>query len=250
VTQLISSLQLTSDTSNDPTPLPGSEEVAAEELSNEDLPDEDAFDNDFPYETEDHTIKIATGAEVQGNIVNIRTWSKKGEGLHMRALLDTGSSPNIIRHGKAIETGYEMEPYQGLSVIAADGRTFEPVGYVKLQWHFHNLRHERTYTVKFLIVADTLPFDVIIGWPFIRKIKLFTWNPYAMMTFTPKSQTPGKPVVPVHSLWTSTDVWIEEQEKQRKKKEAQKKKGDKKDQQYIEERKRDSQSQPQRQSRP
>lgn len=181
-------LQGTSETSNDPAPLT---EII-------ELPEENVFD----YSGEDDTINISTDKDALNFLVDIRTWSKDGESLYMRALLDTGMDPNVIREEKAIETGYEMERHDGRSFVTAAGTTFTPTRCVKLQWRFHksnNLRHEKTYTIKFLVVPDDVPFDVVIGRIFIQKAKLFVPNPNQWiepaMILTPKPQTRGKPHV-------------------------------------------------------
>lgn len=174
-------------------PLSGADDLA-ETDDVPDLPEEEVFDFGASG-----NYDIATGEAVEENVLDICTFSKSGDKFYMRAMLDTGAEPNVICESKAKDTGFEIEAYDGESLIVADGRTFRPIGCVKLQWHFHNRRHEKTYNVKFLVVSDDAPYDVVLGFPFIKGVRLFSWNPRALiLTSKARSESKSSRVPSVH----------------------------------------------------
>lgn len=92
--------------------------------------------------------------------------------LFMRARLDSGMEDNAISEEKALETGFAFEPYTGRDIIVGDGKTFRPIGFIELQFHFQRVQSAKTWKVRFLIFPDP-PFDVAFGRNFIFKAKLF-----------------------------------------------------------------------------
>ncbi|TKA79571.1 hypothetical protein B0A49_02998 [Cryomyces minteri] len=146
-----------------------------ETLDGAPLPETDAFKNE-PRDTDNVSIKSNSHESFSEPIFDIRAYSRHGEPVDFRALLDTGMTENVIREDRARRTGYDIDPYDGDSLINADGRSFRPIGSVTFQWHFQGQRHARTYEVPFLIVPDDAPYDVILGWKFLSVQKIFTIN--------------------------------------------------------------------------
>ena len=95
------------------------------------------------------------------------------EKLFMRARLDSGMEDNAISEEKALETGFEIEPYTGRDIIVGNGDTFRPVGYIELQFHFQKVQAAKTWKLRFLVIPGDPPFDVAFGRNFIFKAKLF-----------------------------------------------------------------------------
>ena len=94
------------------------------------------------------------------------------EKLFMRAILDTGMDDNFISEGKALETRFEIEPYTGPDVIVGNGAMLRPVGYIELQFHFQKVQAAKSWRLRFLVVSNDPPFDVVLGHNFIFKAKL------------------------------------------------------------------------------
>jgi len=88
--------------------------------------------------------------------------------LFMRAILDAGAADNSISEGKALETGFEIEPYTGPDLIALNGDTIRPVGYINLRFYFQTL--PKTWKLRFLIIPSdySFSFDIILGHKFIE----------------------------------------------------------------------------------
>jgi hypothetical protein len=95
------------------------------------------------------------------------------EKLFMRARLDSGMEDNAISEEKALETGFEIEPYTGPDIIVGNGDTFRPVGYIELQFHFQKVQAAKSWKLRFLVIPNDPPFDVAFGRNFIFKAKLF-----------------------------------------------------------------------------
>jgi hypothetical protein len=91
----------------------------------------------------------------------------------MRARLDSGMEDNAISEEKALETGFEIEPYTGPDIIVGNGDTFRPVGYIELQFHFQKVQAAKSWKLRFLVIPHDPPFDVAFGRNFIFKAKLF-----------------------------------------------------------------------------
>jgi hypothetical protein len=91
----------------------------------------------------------------------------------MRARLDSGMEDNAISEEKALETGFEIEPYTGPDIIVGNGDTFRPVGYIELQFHFQKVQAAKSWKLRFLVIPNDPPFDVAFGRNFIFKAKLF-----------------------------------------------------------------------------
>ena len=66
---------------------------------------------------------------------------------------------NAISEEKAVETGFEIEPYTGPDIIVGNGDTFRPVGYIELQFHFQKVQAAKSWKLRFLIITNP-PFDV------------------------------------------------------------------------------------------
>jgi len=94
------------------------------------------------------------------------------EKLFMRAILDTGIDDNFISEGKALETGFEIEPYTGPDIIGGNGATLRPVGCIDLQFHFQKVQAAKSWRLRFLVVSNDPPFNVVLGRNFIFKAKL------------------------------------------------------------------------------
>ena len=112
----------------------------------------------------------------------------------MRARLDSGMEDNAISEEKALETGFEIEPYTGRDIIVGNGDTFRPVGYIDLQFHFQKVQAAKSWKLRFLVIPNDPPFDVAFGRNFIFKAKLFVRPtealPMEYKRLTPRTPTP------------------------------------------------------------
>lgn len=60
------------------------------------------------------------------------------------------------------------------------------------KWRFwHPLSHKTIYTARFLMVSDDAPYDMMLGFPFIRGVRLFKWN-LSSLLFEAEPQTEGE----------------------------------------------------------
>ena len=64
---------------------------------------------------------------------------------------------NAISEEKALETGFELEPYTGPDIIVGNGDTFRPVGYIELQFHFQKVQAAKSWKLKFLVIPHDPP---------------------------------------------------------------------------------------------
>lgn len=94
-----------------------------------------------------------------------------------RARLDTGMTCNAVSLPQALMLGYPIEEYKGDPCIVADGSTYNPVGQVKLPFHFVNARNEHIWRIDFIVFPDGCPFDLCLGRRFISLAKLLKRNP-------------------------------------------------------------------------
>lgn len=93
------------------------------------------------------------------------------EKLFMRARLDPGMENNVISEGKALETGFDIEPYTGPDMIVGNGDMLRPVGYIELQFHFQRVQTAKSWKLRLLVIPNDPPFDVALGRDFISKAK-------------------------------------------------------------------------------
>lgn len=128
-------------------------------------------------------ISIGSGYSDQQllqNIVNISVYSRNQGPLEMRALLDTGTELNLMREERAIATGHTVHPLQPLArsvLICANGQGMHPLGFVTLTWYFNEqFATTRSYDVSFLVVSDASPYDVILGFKFLQRARIFRWH--------------------------------------------------------------------------
>ena len=149
---------------------PGSSKATLVEGS---LPAED--EDPFYYDLCDDTISIASGADpdtVTENTFNIEVFSRGTEQLKMRALMDTGAAMCFMRKGLAIKTGcpiYQLPP-STRPLVVASGEEMYVEEYVVLTWYFadRGFCNARSFTMRFMICPDTSPYDVVLGWNFIK----------------------------------------------------------------------------------
>ena len=118
-------------------------------------------------------LRADTHAEDEYWTVDISVPHHDHEKLFMRARLDSGMEDNAISEEKALETGFEIEPYTGRDIIVGNGDTFRPVGYIDLQFHFQKVQAAKSWKLRFLVIPNDPPFDVAFGRNFIFKAKLF-----------------------------------------------------------------------------
>ena len=158
-----------------------------EEIQDEEEDDPFAFSLDdnvsirSPDEDDDDMIQ---------NQLNITVYGRGDEQmLQMRALLDTAAVSNIMREELANKTGHQVEPIPSTMsgrLILADGRPLTPIGIVRLRWYFNErFSAARSYEIPFLVCPDEVLFDVILGYRFLRKARLFKFNEYFAMVLTP-----------------------------------------------------------------
>ncbi|XP_057432253.1 uncharacterized protein LOC130725007 [Lotus japonicus] len=89
-----------------------------------------------------------------------------------RVLLDQGSSADLI-YGDAYEklglTESDLLPYDGALVGFSGERVFVR-GYVELETVFGEGKNAESYSIKFLVIKCTSPFNVLIGRPSLNKL--------------------------------------------------------------------------------
>jgi len=153
--------------------------------------------NTFDFETGSETIEIGKDYTAQDeieNVLTIKAFAQSGKELCMRALLDTGAAPNLIRLRKAQRTGFQIrECTHDISLCCAGGQILKPLGEISFTWYFANrFSNARSYDIRFLVVEDSAPYDVVLGFKFLRNARLFTWNENALVLI-PRGQSEGKP---------------------------------------------------------
>ncbi|KAI9726513.1 MAG: hypothetical protein M1828_001335 [Chrysothrix sp. TS-e1954] len=156
----------------------------------------DRTDDPFHFDLCDDTISIASGLDadaVSRNLLDIAVYSRdQREQLRMRALIDTGSAPNLMRESLAKRTGYPIEeiPQESRALVVANGQEMWVQGFINLTWYFTNHRFSgaRSYTIRFLVCSDEVPYDVILGFNFIRNEQLLKWNDTLAMVIVPQDQ--------------------------------------------------------------
>jgi hypothetical protein len=77
-----------------------------------------------------------------------------------RVLLDTGASVNVMAKDVQRDTGYEMEPCDGL-IKPFEAKPIKPLGIVRgVQWNFTD--GAKTFVEDFFVI-DTDEFDTLLG---------------------------------------------------------------------------------------
>ena len=107
--------------------------------------------------------------------------------LRMRALLDTGSmGPNMMASSLAKLTGHPIEELpEGFSYSprVGNGQTLAPEGLVRVRWYFsERFSQAKSYDILFLVVPDTVMFDVVLGFKFLQAEHIFTMPSLFAMT--------------------------------------------------------------------
>ncbi|XP_057444763.1 uncharacterized protein LOC130737008 [Lotus japonicus] len=89
-----------------------------------------------------------------------------------RVLLDQGSSADLI-YGDAFEklglTETDLLPYDG-ALVGFSGEKVFVRGYVELNTVFGEGKNEKAFSIKFLVVQCTSPYNVLIGRPSLNKL--------------------------------------------------------------------------------
>lgn len=102
---------------------------------------------------------------------------ESGQKIPGRARLDTGMTCNAVSYSQAVMLGYPIEPYDGEPCIVANGSLYDPIGQVKLPFHFVNARNEHIWRIDFIVFPDGSPFDLCLGRRFISLANLLKRNP-------------------------------------------------------------------------
>jgi len=91
------------------------------------------------------------------------------------ALLDIGSSVNLIGEKTVKRLGVDMQPHNGKPISSLGGEDF-PMGNVTLDWHVKG--HHKTYTTEFGVIAENQSrgFDVLLGSTFIERSNILMPN--------------------------------------------------------------------------
>ena len=151
----------------------------------------------FDFGQEEPTLG-ASGVQSIENVVDITAYPNDAESksLRMRALLDTGSTgPNMMRSGLAERLGHTIENLPNsfnYSPVVGNGQVLEPLGVVRVRWYFSGERmpHTKSYDILFLVVPDTVPYDVVLGFKFLQAEHIFMMPSLFCMTggiFIPNS---------------------------------------------------------------
>ena len=88
--------------------------------------------------------------------------------------LDTGSRVDILSQEVAVDTGKEIEPYDGRPIaLMGEGEFIKPLGTLTLDWHV--LWKAKTYRTTFLVLDATLSedFDALLGRDTIGRVGFY-----------------------------------------------------------------------------
>lgn len=105
----------------------------------------------------------------------------------MKALLDTGNmGPNMMASGLAKLTGHPIEDLPNefsYFPIVGNGERLQPEGIVRVRWYFsERFSPAKSYDIIFLVVPDSVPFDVVLGFKFLQAERIFTMPSLCAMT--------------------------------------------------------------------
>lgn len=123
------------------------------------------------------------------NMVDIAAFTRDADtpALRMKALLDTGNmGPNMMASSLAKLTGHPIEELpNGFSYfpVVGNGQQLEPEGIVRVRWYFsERFSQAKSYDILFLVVPDSVPFDVVLGFKFLQAEHIFTMPSLFAMT--------------------------------------------------------------------
>jgi len=121
------------------------------------------------------TIKRPTGLSNQDNFcIGVRTVN--GDSVWLRALLDTGSSVNLVRHSVYLQSFLNAELRESNNKIVLKGVNNSKIvvfGEIQTQIHIDQLPNA-VFNIALLVVADdTMIYDVIVGREFLDNSKSF-----------------------------------------------------------------------------
>lgn len=126
-----------------------------------------------------------------GERQDIKIYTASAATLSMPAFLDTCSDTNLIRRDLVMESGHAIEPYDGPEVSGSCG-SFMPEGKVVIRLHFNSsTKALRTWRVTLLIAPDDVPFDVVLGKPFILRSRILQLDKKCLVLQFAK-ETPGR----------------------------------------------------------
>lgn len=142
---------------------------------------EPQIDSPSPEDSMETELKVGSMSREEsfGEFVyDIFIYEKEsGQKIPGRARLDTGMTCNAVSYSQAVMLGYPIEPYDGEPCIVANGSLYDPIGQVKLPFHFVNARNEHIWRIDFIVFPDGSPFDLCLGRRFISLANLLKRNP-------------------------------------------------------------------------
>ena len=113
--------------------------------------------------------------------------------VKMQALLDTGNmGENMMAARFANMTGHSIDPlpddYLSPPVVG-NGESLTALGFICVRWYFYDAaRSTKSYDVRFLVVPDTVPFDVALGFDFLCEERIYLPSPLFAMTIYPSGK--------------------------------------------------------------
>lgn len=154
----------------------------------------------FEYASDNETVVIdddsVDNAEKLENVITIETLTTDRRMVHMRALLDTGSKSNFIRARKARSTRHHIHPYtRKTRFVSGSGESLYPIGELVMTFRRvspSGTREPRTFQIRFLVVPDSVPFDVILGIGFCQGAQVFKPGEFFCPLVRPKETDGNK----------------------------------------------------------
>jgi serine/threonine protein kinase len=112
-------------------------------------------------------------------------------GRPVDAVPDTGSDQNVISSSLAFQLNLVIDPgHKDLpSFQLADGTEVQPIGTVELDWALVRLP-EKTFSSVFYVMKDIS--TVVLSWPTLDKLQLFTINQHLMETRPANTDSPPR----------------------------------------------------------
>jgi len=149
-------------------------------------------------------IKMPTGLSNQDNFcINVR--AVNSDSVRLRALLDTGSSVNLVRHSVYLQSFVNAELCKINNNIVLKGVNDSKIivfGEIQTQIHIDQLPNA-VFNIALLVVADdTMIYDVIIGREFLdnSKLRLIYSNGKASLEYIEQNVMTIESILPIYTV--------------------------------------------------